>query len=96
MESHPQPVNLPNAARCFLWGLVLALLVLPFAAMQITEEVNWTTSDFIVWAGLLLLAGGAIELAARVAPTRPLFLLFVLLAIALFLGSWAQLAVDLL
>lgn len=70
-----------------------AILLLPLLAMQFTREVNWTGSDFVVAAVLLLVAGFALELAlGRLANTRRLFGVG---AIALgFVYAWAELAVG--
>jgi hypothetical protein len=47
------------------WGIAVALIMAPLAAMQFTREVNWTVSDF-VFAGLLIGSTGLLfELAAR-------------------------------
>lgn len=46
-------------------GAIAIILLTPLIAMQFTDEVNWTVSDF-VFAGLILVgAGVAYELAAR-------------------------------
>lgn len=51
-----------------LFGIVLTvvlLLLVPLLAMQFTEEVDWTLSDFVV-AGFLLLGTGLLcELVMR-------------------------------
>jgi len=53
-----------KALRMLGWGAVALVLTAPLVAMQFTEEVNWTASDF-VFAGVLLIGGGAvIELVA--------------------------------
>jgi uncharacterized membrane protein len=48
-----------------LWGTAALLLLLPLAGMQLTDEMNWTGSDFIVLGAMLLTACGTYELAAR-------------------------------
>ena len=51
--------------RLLGWTLVVALLVTPAVAMRFTEEVQWTTSDF-VFAGVILIGAGVVaELAVR-------------------------------
>jgi hypothetical protein len=51
-----------------LIGLVLTvalLLLIPLVAMQFTEEVNWSLSDFVVMGVLLLGTGLMCELVMR-------------------------------
>jgi hypothetical protein len=47
------------------WGGAVALLLLPFVAMQFTREVDWTLSDFIVFGVMIGTVGGGFELAVR-------------------------------
>ena len=50
--------------RLAMWGLIAALLLLPWVAMQFTREVAWDAADF-AFAGVLLIGAGLIfELAA--------------------------------
>jgi hypothetical protein len=54
-----------NVLRILGWGGVASFLLLPAVAMQFTNEVVWTASDFLA-AGLMLgSAGLAMELAVR-------------------------------
>lgn len=47
------------------WTFVAGLLITPAVAMRFTDEVQWTTSDF-VFAGVILIGAGVItELAVR-------------------------------
>ena len=48
-----------------LWGGCALLLLVPFAAMRFTSEVNWTASDFVVMGTLLAVVCGIVELAVR-------------------------------
>lgn len=50
--------------RVIGWSAAAALVALPWLAMQISDEVNWTASDFVFAAGLLGGAGLLLELAA--------------------------------
>lgn len=51
--------------RVAAWAVVGLILLLPLVAMQFTQEVNWTVSDF-VFAGVLLFGPlGTYEIAAR-------------------------------
>jgi len=51
-----------NPWRLAGWGAVAALLLLPLAAMQVTDEIAWTASDFAFAAVLLIGAGALLEL----------------------------------
>lgn len=60
----PNPNDrLTSTLRLIGWSLVAGLLVTPAIAMQFTDEVQWTTSDFI-FAGVVLVGAGAIAEAA--------------------------------
>lgn len=80
-----------------LFGIVLAvelLLVIPLVAMKLTDEVNWTVSDFVI-AGVMLLGTGLLcELVLRkVSPIRYRIALCAgILAVLLII--WAELAVG--
>jgi Kef-type K+ transport system membrane component KefB len=73
---------------------VTLLLLIPLIAMQFTDEVNWTPSDFIT-AGLLLLSTALMcEFVMRkVNKTkhRTSLLIFILIV---FLLIWVELAVG--
>jgi hypothetical protein len=47
------------------WGTVAFLLMLPLAAMQFTDEVDWSIGDFIFAALMLGSVGLALELTVR-------------------------------
>ena len=59
-----------HAGRIIGWGTAAIMLLLPLIAMQFTDEVNWDASDFIVFGVMLVAAGGAFELAARMTPNK--------------------------
>lgn len=71
-----------------------AILSIPLIAMQFTNEVKWTLTDFAA-AGVLLLGSGlAIELVIRKVKAGTLrTVIFVIILLALFL-IWAELAVG--
>ncbi len=51
--------------RAVGWGIAALILLLPLVAMQFTDEVSWTVSDF-VFAGLLIGGVGLVfELTVR-------------------------------
>jgi hypothetical protein len=52
--------------RTIGWGSAVALLLLPFIAMQLGGTgVNWSLTDFIVFGVMLGSVGGAFEVAVR-------------------------------
>jgi hypothetical protein len=71
----------------------LGLLLIPFIAMQLTREVNWTLSDFVSMGVMLCTTGFLLELAVRKAGKYRL--IAVATIIVLFLWLWVELAVGL-
>ena len=80
--------------RAIGWGAAVALLTLPFVAMQFTSDVNWTASDFIVFGVMLLMVGVPLELVARASPDWSYRGGAVLALLGMFLTIWADLAVG--
>lgn len=83
--------------RLLGWGSALALLSLPAIAMWAgADGVLWTASDFVIFAIMLAILGGGIELAML----RSSNLAYRLGAIAAcgigFLTIWADLAVGMI
>ncbi len=72
------------------------LLIIPLTAMQFTDEVNWTLSDFVTAAVLLFGTGLLCELVLRKV-TKPGYRIAIVIAIlAALLIIWAELAVGIL
>ena len=70
------------------------ILLIPFTAMQFTNEVNWSVFDFVI-AGILIFAVGlAIELILRKIKTPKLRVASIVAIIIAFLIIWAELAVG--
>lgn len=61
--------TLYRSVRRVALGVVL-VLALPLVAMQLTDQVVWSVSDFVVAGILLAVIGGAVELAIRKAGNR--------------------------
>ncbi len=73
---------------------VVLLLLIPFIAMQFTDEVDWNLLDFIVMGILLLSTGLLCELVMRkIKKPRHRIALCAALVIA-FLLIWAELGVG--
>lgn len=72
------------------------LLIVPFIAMQFTNQVNWSGFDFLIMGILLFGVGLSVEMILRkVKKIEPRILLIVGI-IALFLLVWAELAIGIL
>ena len=74
--------------------LVPALLLIPFFAMQFTNEVNWDSTDFFVMGTLLLVTGLACEFVLRKVKTFERRLIVVGVVLFAFFLIWAELAVG--
>lgn len=71
-----------------------AVLLVPLVAMQFSEEVDWSLSDFMIMGGLIFITGMALELIAkRVGDSRRRLAAMSAVALA-FLLIWAELAVG--
>lgn len=55
--------------RIAVWSTA-AFLLLPWVAMQITDEVNWDETGFAVFGAMLAVACDTYELAARMTGNR--------------------------
>ena len=83
-----------NKRIVILFFSVVALLLIPLIAMQFTDEVNWTLSDFIV-AGVLLFGTALLSEIAWRKIKNPRIRIFLCLALLLLLLLvWVDLAVG--
>ena len=82
--------------RLFLWGGGALILLLPLAAMQVTDEMRWGPADFAIFGAMLAAACGAFELGLRVTRRRAARVGLALAVVGAFLLVWAQLAVGIL
>jgi hypothetical protein len=79
--------------KLIILGSVILLLI-PFIAMQFTNEVNWSLGDFVV-AGILLFGTGLLcELVFRRVNNINYRIAICLILLAFFLLIWAELAVG--
>lgn len=78
-------------------GITVALLLLiPFIAKQLTNEVNWSFMDFVVAGTLLLATGLLMEWVIRKVKSVPYRILICVAILALLLLTWAELAVGII
>lgn len=92
----PSGVQRTGRWRLLGWSAAVLLLLVPLVAMQITDEVNWTASDFLVFALMLAAVGGGVELAARMTSNRAYRAGAALALLAAFLVLWANGAVGII
>ncbi len=83
-----------NNRLMFILSAAGLLLLLPLVAMQFTNEVNWTFSDFIVAGILLFGTGGLIELTIRKINQISLRVWVILGILLVLFLVWAELAVG--
>ena len=83
-----------NTRLIIILASVTVILLIPFIAMQFTNEVDWSVSDFAIMGVLLYGTGLLCELVLRkVKSVRNRILICAALVIA-FLLVWAELAVG--
>lgn len=70
------------------------LLLIPFIAMQFTNEVVWDETDFIVMGMLLLAVGLGVEVVLRKIKSNKKRLLWIGIVLFLFILIWGELAVG--
>jgi hypothetical protein len=80
--------------RIMGWSVAALGLVLPLAAMQVTDEVNWGAGDFAVAGALVLGVGVTYELAARAAGNGAYRAAVAVALAAGFILVWVSLAVG--
>ncbi|MDO9367781.1 MAG: hypothetical protein Q7T68_04360 [Sphingopyxis sp.] len=83
-----------NGWRIAGWGSLLALLMLPALAMQMTDEVNWGVGDFVFAAILLGFVGTMVEMAARFAQPGAPRIGYIIAGFTAFFTFWSNAAVG--
>ena len=85
---------LRNKRMLLMIGGALVLLLLPLIAMQFTDEVVWTGTDFLIMGFMLLGLALMIEIILRKVSKPAIKGLLVFGAVLLFLLVWVELAVG--
>lgn len=83
-----------NRRLYLIFAIIIGLLCIPLVAMQFTDEVNWSISDFAIMGTLLLVTGLGIEITLRKVTNLKYRFLIALVILALFFLTWAELAVG--
>lgn len=73
---------------------ITLLLLIPFIAMQFTNEVNWSLFDFAIAGFLLLSLGFLVELVLRKINKLKYQILISTIILIIFLIIWVELAVG--
>lgn len=74
--------------------VVGGILLIPFIGMQVSNEVNWSSSDFVIMGILLFLSGLAINFALSKLKTRKSKILACAIILLILFVIWAELAVG--
>ena len=77
----------------FIFLMILGVLLIPYLAMQFSQEVNWSVFDFMAMGFLLFAAGVTVDLIFGKAQAQYRWLI-ILGVVLLFLLLWAELAVG--
>lgn len=83
-----------DASVVNILGVTGLVLLVPFGAMQLSDEVRWTAEDFLVAGAVLVGAGSAYELYIRNIKENKKRFMFGGLLLLVSLLVWAELAVG--
>lgn len=83
-----------NKSLFIILFAVATLLLIPLIAIQFTDEVNWTLSDFVVAGALLLGTGLVLDFVIRKVKNRKSRIIIILVIFIFLLLIWAELAVG--
>lgn len=83
-----------NRRLIIILGLATVLLLIPFVAMQFSEEVNWELPDFVIAAILLFGTALICEFILRKIKDVKFRILLCVGLVILLLLIWAELAVG--
>ena len=72
----------------------IVILLVPFIAMQFTDEVNWKVFDFIIAGALLFSTTFLVDLVVRKVKQQKYRVILVTCLVVLLVLIWAELAVG--
>ncbi len=73
---------------------IIVLLSIPLIAMNFTDEVDWTASDFIIMGILLTITGLLVEFTLRKVKNMRARAILCASVLVIFFITWAELAVG--
>ena len=85
-----------HLGRMTPWIIAALLLLLPLAAMQFTDEMNWDETDFLVLGAMLLAACGTYGLTTRMTGNTAYRAAVGVAVVAAFILIWMNLAVGII
>ena len=83
-----------NKRYLIIFLVTSSILLIPFIAMQLSNEVNWGLLDFIVAGVLLLGAGFIVDFVIRKVPKINYRITIIMALLILLFLIWAELAVG--
>ena len=83
-----------NKRLLIILSIVAALLLIPFTAMQFSDEVKWNGFDFLIMGILLTGTGLVCELILRKVTQRSTKIILCLAAVFVLVLIWMELAVG--
>ncbi|MCF7793317.1 MAG: hypothetical protein K9N09_04415 [Candidatus Cloacimonetes bacterium] len=81
-------------SRTITGSIIIIFLLIPLIAMQFTNEVDWSLTDFVIAAVLFLITGFVFYLILKKAESKRQKIIFSLVLLVIFLLIWAELAVG--
>lgn len=87
-------LNMKNQRLIIILAAISVVLLIPFIAMQFTNEVDWSLYDFIIMGVLLYGTGLLCELVMRKVKSVQNRILICAALVFAFLLIWAELAVG--
>jgi len=92
--STPQNAATQNQRLAWITVAVASLLIIPFVAMQFTNEIKWSLFDFIAAAILLFSSALAVEFALRKTKKTTYRIMACTIIVMVLAIVWAELAVG--
>jgi hypothetical protein len=83
-----------NKRLIIILSVVFILLLIPFIAMQFTNEVDWNIFDFVIMGVLLTGTGLLCELVLRKVKSVQNRIIICVFILFIFFLIWAELAVG--
>ncbi|MDQ5931965.1 MAG: hypothetical protein WBK76_03365 [Candidatus Saccharimonadales bacterium] len=89
-----QPIVKRNIAFVILVAMTGAILLIPLLAMQLSGDVYWSVSDFVIAGSLLLGVGSVVLVLSRNSRLGKYWLAWVVAGFGFVVWLWAELAVG--